>query len=379
MDDRDRDRDEHRIIDHDVVAFRKARREQELERTRRARRRAGIGAGAAAILVLVGAGAWAFGVPGLGDDDGQTATPGATADTGARPVRVEPAPDAGPLAPASEPGPTVTATGGVPIGTLPSPQGDAPPKTRTVTFSSDTRPRRSPPPAVPDPAPAAAAGTRPVVWVQAGHAPPGEPGYRAQTGAGSGPFGSEVAFTTRTADALVAALRAKGVDALRTNALVTPWGARGAVFISVHSDTPSGHSAIGHAVTGAGENYYEGEGTGTASPTPYANSAPHRKATTVSAAVEATSARLASRISRRWRPVFTAANGARTRFEQVPRTGNVRMMHFYGYYRTRADARVLIEAGAGDVDDAFLARTPLIARTLAAGIVDHLRAEGKLG
>ena len=71
----------------------------------------------------------------------------------------------------------------------------------------------------------------PVVWVQAGHEAPREPGYTAQTGAGSGPFGTEVGFTTRVAARVTVLLRRYGVDARRTPGRVTPLGARGAVFV----------------------------------------------------------------------------------------------------------------------------------------------------
>lgn len=223
------------------------------------------------------------------------------------------------------------------------------------------------------------AGASPIVWVQAGHEAPGEPGYRAQTGAASGPFGSEVGFTTRVADAVTARLRAGGIDARRTPALVTPWGGRGAVFISVHHDAAAGHAAVGHAIAGANENWYRGEGEGTASPRPYPDSAPHRRATTVSTVVERRSRALARRLATRFGAVFTRANGARSEFTGVePRDGNVRMMRFYGYYRTRAQARTLIECGAAGVDDAFLARVGTVSQAISAGIVDHLRAQNLL-
>jgi hypothetical protein len=175
---------------------------------------------------------------------------------------------------------------------------------------------------------------------------------------------------------LIRRLRSEGVDARPNGALVTPLGSRGAVFISLHFDAPGGAAVIGHAVSEPGrrENWYRGEGFGTASPTPYPDSAPHRDSTAVTPAVERTSAALAGRIAARYRRVFTPANGAGTRFRGVePRSGNVRMMHFYGYYRTNAAARVLVECGAAGADDAFLARTDLIATTLTRGITDHLR------
>lgn len=224
-----------------------------------------------------------------------------------------------------------------------------------------------------------AAERRPVVWVQAGHAGPREPGYRAQTGTGSGPFGSEIGFTTALAPKVVARLRRAGIDARRTPGRVTPNRARGAAFVALHHDIPGGAAAFGHAIARAGENYYHGEGVGTPSPVPYADSAPHRRATRVSAAVERRSRDLARRIARRYRPIYTAANGARGRYAGVQtRRGNPRMMRYYGFYRTRATARVIVEAGAGGTDDAFLSRIDLIAAAVSRGVLDHLRSRGLL-
>ena len=220
-----------------------------------------------------------------------------------------------------------------------------------------------------------AAPPTPIVWVQAGHEGPREPGYTAQTGAGSGPYGSEVGFTTRLAARVVARLRGAGIDARRTPGRVTPLGARGAVFISLHHDAAGGRGGVGAARTGAGENWYHGEGFGTPSPRPYADSAPHRPATTVSAAVERRSRDLASRLAARMRAIFTPAGGAHGTFAGVePRDGNPRMTRFYGFYRTRAGARVLLEAGAPGADDAFLRRVDPIAQAVSRAIVDHLRA-----
>lgn len=216
-----------------------------------------------------------------------------------------------------------------------------------------------------------------MVWVQAGHEGPREPGYRDQTGAGSGPFGSEVAFNRRVAASVVRRLRARGVDARRTPGLVTPWGARGATFVSIHHDTPDGSAAVGHAIAGAGENWYHGEGGGTPSPVPYADSAPHRRATTVSRVVERRSRALALRMARRLERIRTPAFGAFAPFlGVVPRDGNVRMMRFYGYYRTRAQARILVEFGAGTRDDAFLRRTELIGAAVTGAVLEDLRARG---
>jgi hypothetical protein len=226
----------------------------------------------------------------------------------------------------------------------------------------------------------AGAGTvRPVVWVQAGHEGPREPGYRAQTGSASGPFGSEVAFTRRLSLAVERRLHAAGVDARHTPSRVVPLAASGAAFVSLHHDAPGGYGRVGHAISGVNENYYRGEGFGDARPTPYPDSAPHRPATEVSPSIERRSRDLAQRLATRLRTIHTAGNGARSRFGGVePRGGNVRMMRYYGYYRTRADARVLVEAGAGGLDDGYLARTDLIADAVTEGILDDLRVRGLL-
>lgn len=229
----------------------------------------------------------------------------------------------------------------------------------------------------------AAAAPRPVVYVQAGHQPPGEPGYIAQTGATGGPFGSEEAFNVRLAAALEAKLRAAGVTVHHTPARVTPWGAQGAVFISLHFDEVGGSAGIGYAVDqpGRGENYYHGEGTGTASPVPYRDSAPHRRATKVTAAVQAHSLALARDLATTFRPIFTAKNGAHSHFRGVEpgRNGNARMQFFYGYYRVNTGARVLIECGAAGADNAFLRRINLIATSISNGILIYLRQTHQLG
>jgi hypothetical protein len=215
------------------------------------------------------------------------------------------------------------------------------------------------------------------VWVQAGHVGPREPGYLAQTGA-SGPLGSEMAFTTRVTRSVVARLRRAGVAARATPGRVTPLGAPGAVFISIHHDARGGRGAVGYALAGLGENWYHGEGTGTPSPVPYSDSAPHRRATTVSTAVERASRRLAVRLAARFVPV-SARNGATSGFAGVISSrSNPRMNRYYGFYRTRARARVILEAGAAGADDAFLRRTDLIAATVARAVLDYLRSEGLL-
>lgn len=218
-----------------------------------------------------------------------------------------------------------------------------------------------------------------MVWVQAGHEGPREPGYTAQTGAGTGPFGSEVGFTTRLAARVVVRLRAAGVDARRTPGRITPLGAPGAVFISLHHDAAGGRAGIGHAITGVGENWYHGEGSGTPSPTPYSDSAPHRTATKVSPTVERRSLQLARRLHTAFAAIHTPANGADGSDGGIePRDGNPRMMRFYGFYRTKATARVLLEAGAPGVDDAFLRRTDRISVAVSGAITAYLRDRGLL-
>lgn len=269
-----------------------------------------------------------------------------------------PAPDP---APRVEPPPVEPDDGDDPLVPATTPDAEPQPPSTAPTTTTAARPR----------------GEGPVVWVQAGHAEPREPGYRDQSGAGTGPFGGEVAFTTRVAPLVIDRLRRAGVDARPMAGRVEPHRAPGAAFVSIHHDSPGGTVAFGHAITGAGENYYRGEGSGEPRPVPYPDSAPHRPATDVSARVEERSRDLARRISRRFAAVYTVANGAGGRFGGVQtREGNPRMMRYYGFYRTRADARVIVEAGAAGADDAFLARTDLVAAATARGIVDHLFARG---
>jgi hypothetical protein len=319
---------------------------------RRRRGRGGLVLALAVLVVLVaGAGVYLWASPG------ESAPEEAAASSEPLPVRVDVGPP--PEERAGQPSPT----------TVPDPN-----RTSPQTATSPTTPPRS------VPSVSGRASGRPVVWVQAGHVEPREPGYRDQTGAGSGPFGSEIGFPTRLAPLVVARLRSAGVDARETAGMVQPLGAPGAAFVSLHHDSPGGAAAFGHAIAGAGENYYRGEGGGEPSPVPYPDSAPHREATTVDATVEADSRALAEAISARFRQIYTPANGAGGRFGGVQtREGNPRMMRYYGFYRTNADARVIVEAGAAGADDAFLTRTDLIVAAVSEGIVEHLRDTGKLG
>lgn len=318
-----------------------------------------------AILAVYGAYAFAF----SGDSKGKGSNAASAVKDMPTPVRVDVGPppvDPDPVTPASETPSAVPVTPGADMAdpsaarTPDDSRGSLADQERAAGATSDSK-------------------KRPVVWIQAGHVGPREPGYSVQTGASSGPFGGEQAFTTKVSQALIAKLKRGGVDARYMPGLVTPIRSSGAAFVSIHSDVPEGRAALGYAITGANENYYHGEGVGTASPTPYSDSAPHRPATTVSGAVAASSRDLATRVSNRYRRIYTPANGARASYGglQTP-TGNPRMMRYYGYYRTLAGARMLIECGAGGTDDTFLAKTDLIAGAISQGIVDHLRAKGLL-
>lgn len=240
-----------------------------------------------------------------------------------------------------------------------------PPATTEGTTRAAASEKRVPPPT-------------PVVWVQAGHAEPREPGYRAQTGAASGPFGNEIGFTTQLSAAVVRKLGAVGVDARVTPGQVTPLGAPGAAFISLHHDTPSGTAVIGAARAGTSENYYRGEGSGDPSPTPYPDSAPHREATTVTPKVARQSLELARSIAAEYELIATPANGSQSGFAGVADASNPRLANYYGFFRTKADARVIVEAGAAGADDAFLSRIDLIADAVADGTADYLEAAGRL-
>lgn len=375
--DRGRHEDEPPVVDISVLHRREWRR-LELARRRRVRRQRLVG-GALGLVLLCAMGVGAS--LHLGGDDessplsASSGAPAGAATDAASPVRVEldpvpvvpdPPSQGSPASAGSGPGSDRPASGG-----------------RDSSSGGSSAEDPGSPGATPNESPSGGASAprsgAPVVWVQAGHADPREPGYRDQTGASSGPFGSEIGFTTTLAPKVVVKLRAAGIDARETPGEVTPLGAPGAVFLSLHHDIPQGTAAIGHAVTGAGENYYHGEGSGTPSPTPYPDSAPHRRATTVSAEVESRSRALATAIAARYGRIHTAANGAAGRFTgvQTP-SSNPRVMHYYGFYRTGADARVIVEAGAGGTDDAFLAKTDLIASALAQGVLDHLRARGLL-
>jgi hypothetical protein len=225
--------------------------------------------------------------------------------------------------------------------------------------------------------PGQAATARPMVWVQAGHVAPREPGYRWQTGAPGGPFGSEREFNRRLAERLAARLRGAGVAARTTPGRITPWAARGAVFVAVHHDGPGGVAGVAYAIAGTPEYYYRGEGAGEPRPRPYPDSAPHRRATSISPGVERRSRALAATLSASLARVFTPAGGARSGWDGVvPVDRHKRMSRYYGFRRTRADARVIVELGAVGADDAFLRRVDVIAGALERGIVDHLRARG---
>jgi N-acetylmuramoyl-L-alanine amidase len=222
---------------------------------------------------------------------------------------------------------------------------------------------------------ASAAAKKPVVVVQAGHVAPREPGYRWQTGAGGGPFGSERAFNRRVALALASRLRRHGIKVRVTPAKITPWAVKADVFVAVHHDGPGGIAGVGHAHSGAREYFYRGDGAGKPRPTPYADTVPHRRATSVNRVIEHRSRRLAVTISKRMAVLFTVRKGARSGWDGVLPKRLVRTSNYYGFRRTRARARVIVEVGAAGADDAFLRRVDLIAAGLSRAVRDHLAAE----
>jgi|GEM_PF-1454363 len=221
----------------------------------------------------------------------------------------------------------------------------------------------------------------PMVIVQAGHQAPMEPGYRAQTGAPGGPFGSEAQFNIRTTHAVIHMLRAEGIIAIESPGKVTPYASRAAIFLAIHFDAAGGRGSIGYAVYDPPNNrnvYYHGQGIGTPRDRPYPDSAPQRASTRITAQTQAHSYAFAVALNHRYRAIFTRANGADGTFLgiQPGRSGNPRMQYYYGFRRTNATARVIIECGAVGSDTTFLGRTSLIASAISRGIIDYLTATG---
>jgi N-acetylmuramoyl-L-alanine amidase len=226
-----------------------------------------------------------------------------------------------------------------------------------------------------EPGAAAAAAKPPLVVVQAGHVAPREPGYRWQTGSGSGPFGNERAFNIRVSRALAKRLRKHGIRVRVTPGKISPWAVKADVFVAVHHDGPGGVAGVGHAHAGAREFFYHGDGAGEPSPTPYADTVRHRRATSVNTIIERRSRRLATRISVRMATLFTVGNGARSGWDGVLPKRLVRTSNYYGFRRTRAKARVIVEVGAAGADDRYLRKVDLIAAGLSRSIRDYLTAE----
>jgi len=214
----------------------------------------------------------------------------------------------------------------------------------------------------------------PLVVVQAGHVAPREPGYRWQTGAGSGPFGNERAFNVRVAVAVAKRLRKRGIRVRVTPGMIRPWAVRADAFVAIHHDGPGGVAGVGHAYAGAREFYYRGDGAGEPRPTPYPDTVRHRRATSVNRVIEGRSRRLATTISARMATLFTVRNGARSGWDGVLPKRLVRTSNYYGFRRTRARARVIVEVGSAGADDRFLRKVDLIASGLSRAIRDHLAA-----
>lgn len=235
----------------------------------------------------------------------------------------------------------------------------------TAGASATTAPESAGPTAAPPTGGTAPADARPVVWVQAGHATPREPGYEDGTGAAGGPFETEAGFTLPVARRIVRQLRACGGDARMTPGRVTPLAAPGAVFVSIHHDAPGGRAAIVWA-TCPDERIARRPG--------------RRPPTQVGDAVEARSRDLALSVHRRYAAVHGPDNGADGDLASpAGRAAPRDLREYHGFFRTDAGARVVIEAGAAGADDEFPARTGLVASAIAAGIYDHLRSRGLLG
>lgn len=161
---------------------------------------------------------------------------------------------------------------------------------------------------------------------------PNEPGYTAQTGATG-----EAAFNQRLAEATIAKLKADGVDARYLPGKIDPVGVQGAVFLSIHYDTPGRGvrqsagpppTPTGERTTTAGRARAGPRGP----PLPGLGAPPGRRHHRQPCR-RPELAGLANIPTKR-RQIYTRANGARSSFAGVvPANGNPRMMHYYGYYR----------------------------------------------
>lgn len=217
---------------------------------------------------------------------------------------------------------------------------------------------------------AATGDTSDVVWVQAGHEAPREPGYAAQTGATG-----EIGFTTTLQKLVIDKLKAKGIDARAVAGKVDPVNAEGAAFVSLHHDAPAssgGRGFAGYAIAGTTENYYAGDGIGSAKDAPVPGAVVHRTpASTVSPTVETKSRALARLIDMQMRRIDAVGW---TGLGQKNKAADRRAMRYYGFYRTKAQSRVLVEAGTAG--SPFLSRQPAIATAITNAVVAHLEDEG---
>lgn len=216
--------------------------------------------------------------------------------------------------------------------------------------------------------PAGADGDADTVYVQAGHVAPREPGYGAQPGAPG-----EMTFNKAIADKLIAKLRARNIDAKYVPGKVDPLAAPGAVFISIHHDeATNGRGFVGYAISGTKENFYAGDGVGTARDEPVPGAVPHRSATTVTTKTQRDSLALARRVDRQMR---AAGAGPKTHWTGLGRPSHPndrRAMRYYGFYRTNADARILVEVGRGG--HPFLNKQEEISTALAKAVAGQMKA-----
>lgn len=88
---------------------------------------------------------------------------------------------------------------------------------------------------------------------------------------------------------------------------------------------------------------------------------------------------LAQSIAAEYELIARQANGGQCGFAGVADASNPRLANYYGFFRTHADARVIVEAGAADADDVFLSRTDPIADAISDGTADYLEDNGLLG
>lgn len=213
-------------------------------------------------------------------------------------------------------------------------------------------------------------GDADTVYVQAGHVSPREPGYGAQPGADG-----ELAFNKAIADKVIGKLRARNIDAQYVPGKVDPLAAPGAIFLSIHHDEANnGRGFVGYAISGTKENYYAGDGVGTARDTPVPGAVPHRSATSVSSKTQRDSLAFARRVDRQMRAIGAGPKTHWTGLGRPAHPNDRRAMRYYGFYRTNAEARILVEVGRGG--HPFLNKQEEISTALTKAVVGQMKVRG---